>query len=133
MSKELFDKKYVFCMWDDKLSGKEVFVANYISDLMEYVDEDNISCRRDYVLDSNAVDWPFAVHNSLEEVGEYKYCYYDPLYDIKRAYYKEGRTIQYWDEEYLLWKDVQHEPNWDLGSIKYRIKEAKEFKFEEED
>lgn len=112
-NKRLFDKKCVFCMWDDALRSKEVFVADSIEDLMKFVEKGK---EKHGVIESTSLDYPF-----LERTGSpsYRFCYYDPLYDVKKAYYKEGKTIQYWEEG---WKDFKYEPMWSNNSVSYRIK-----------
>ncbi len=34
---DLFDKKFVYFMWDDELEAREGFFADYIGDLEDYV------------------------------------------------------------------------------------------------
>ena len=34
---ELFDKKFIYCVWDDELKGKKVFYADEIDNLIEKV------------------------------------------------------------------------------------------------
>jgi hypothetical protein len=38
----LFDKKFVHFMWSDELEGKTVFFADYISNLKERVENNDI-------------------------------------------------------------------------------------------
>lgn len=114
MSKELFNKKFVHCVWDDCLIGKEVFVADFMGDLMGYVEEGE---KRYVVRESNSIDHPFQEH-----VEQLRYAYYDPLYDIKRAY-MQGKVVQYYDWTDDTWKDIRgFEPAWTMAPEHYRIK-----------
>ena len=113
MSK-LWDKNCVFCTWDDNLKDKEVFVADFLSDLMDYVETDE---KRYVVTESANIDYPF-----FEQTDRYRYCYYDPLYDVKKAYYKDGKVIQYWDWAREVWEDVHSEPMLHMRIEYYRIK-----------
>lgn len=116
--KRLFDKKCVFCMWDNSLRDKEVFAADFLDDLMNYVEEGEV---QHTVVESANPNYPF-----LEHDDSYRYCYYDPLYDVKRAYYKEGKVIQYWDWMREVWEDVHNEPMWHMRVEYYRVKPIEE-------
>jgi hypothetical protein len=116
---ELFDKKYVYFMWDDKLEEKEAFVALYIEDLINAV---------------NTQDYRFKtrIHESDDdyEKGKYPFCdtvnesfsfaYYDPNYELKVAY-NNGKTIESYAEEFKIWVE-EKEPKW-WDNVKYRVKE----------
>ena len=124
--KKLWDKKFVYCVWDDRLKGNYVFVADYVSDLMDYVEQDEVSCKRHLVEESRVIDFPFAVYDdnpfSFETVDRKRYCYFDPVYDFKKAYYKEGKKIQMWDWAREVWEDVESEPDWGKKPEFYRVK-----------
>jgi hypothetical protein len=120
---ELFDKKYVYFMWDDKLEENEAFIANYIEDLIDAV---------------NTQDFRFKtrIHESCEDYykGKYPFCntvnesfsfvYYDPNYELKFAY-NNGKTIESYDEELKKWVE-EKEPKW-WDNVKYRVKQNDKF------
>ena len=100
-------------MWDDELEGKEVIAANYISALRKMVENGEVErfvkgwdeARKGIVSHSeDDEDFPFevdGVDNAL--------AYYDPNYEAKRAYYKEGKKIQYQLVSGVDWRDVEDE------------------------
>ena len=98
---KLFDKKFVHFMWDDKLKGKEGFFADSIDVLNSYIEDCNDN-RVGKVSVSNRSDFPF--RNSCS--GMYRFFYCDPNYEVKRAFYKEGKTVQYFDEVSAQWLDI---------------------------
>ena len=115
--KRVFDKKCVFCMWDDALRCKDVFVADSLEDLVKFVEAGK---EQNAVVESAHPNYPFLGRSDRHS---YRYCYYDPLYAVKKAYYKDGRVIQYWEEG---WKDFKYEPAWSNNSASYRIKPPEE-------
>lgn len=117
MSKKLFDKKCVFCMWDDALRCKDVFVADSLEDLMKFVEAGK---EQDAVVESAHPNYPFLGRSDRHS---YRYCYYDPLYAVKKAYYKEGKVVQYWDWMRNAWEDSGiREPMWHMRVEYYRVK-----------
>ena len=128
---ELFDKRFVHFMWDDELEGKEVIAANYISSLREMVENGGIEefgkswdkVQKGIVSRSeDDEDFPFrvgGVDNAL--------AYYDPNYEAKRAYYKEGKEIVCYnpnlplDDDEPCWLPCPN-PTWEDGLV-YRLKE----------
>lgn len=115
---ELFDKKFVHFMWDDELEGKECFFADNIKDLKECV-ENGRYIR--IVFNSRDECAPFGKESN--RAIRFKFCYYDPLYYVKRAYYVEGKTIQCFDVAGDgKWDDVGCEPSWKLLPGNYRVK-----------
>lgn len=107
------DKRYVHCMWDDELDGKEVVVADYISEIQQW--------KRTEVHWSGDEDFPFRG----EETGsKYAYAYDDPLLDYKLAY-ERGETVEYAtgarpDE----WYAVTDGHDWN-PACKYRVTDAR--------
>lgn len=84
----LFDKKLVHFMWSDELEGKTVFFADYISDLIERVENNNTEyC--DKVTQGEA-HMPFKMVND-EAYWQFAYC--DPHMELKLAA-EQGKTIQ---------------------------------------
>lgn len=112
---ELFDKKFVYFMWDDKLEGQKGFVANYINDLKLAVNQGYWTKYGPLHKGSDA--YPF--RTIVDE--RWCLCYCDPNYFVKRAYYMEGKTIQSFSDNKNKWFDVVGEPSW-LDGMEYRVK-----------
>lgn len=111
---ELFDKKFVHFMWSDDLKGKPCFVADDIDDLQEEVMK-GASTHIVHALDQDVLtSFPFETITDY-----YRFAYYDPNYEVKKAY-AEGKKIQYLSTE-NEWLDCRDEPEWAVN-IKYRIK-----------
>lgn len=108
---KLFNKKFVYFMWDDELTDKECFVADNIYDLMHNVDVND----KKYKVIRNQKNGPFPF---ITENTGYKFAYYDPTYEYKIAY-NEGKQIQYQDID-LEWYDCIGIPP--FGFNKLRIK-----------
>jgi len=85
---ELFDKKFVHFMWDDKLEGKRGFLSSGIDTLIKMVNED--SDRTAIIQKGCERDLPFRKHLTVE----CRLAYYDPNYEAKRAF-NEGKVVQY--------------------------------------
>lgn len=110
---ELFDKKYVHFMWDEELEGKKGFVANGIAELRFIVNHTQ-DITTTTVRKSDYEDTFVSNDNGVR----YRFFYYDPNYDCKKAYY-EGKQIQYKDIN-GNWKDA-YKPAW-RDEEEYRIK-----------
>lgn len=91
---ELYDKKYVYFEWDDKLEGKKGFCGNSIEDLKFQVNYGNAQTG---VLhhSNNSKGHPF-VPTWSDGSGSlaYPFAYYDPNYEVKKAY-NEGKKLQW--------------------------------------
>lgn len=87
-----FKKEFVRFMWDDKLEGKEVFIGDNIDELINAVETDR---KRHTVINALNLSFPFRLADKNERDGSpiYKFVYYDPLYDVKKAH-KEGKVIE---------------------------------------
>ena len=118
---ELFDKKFVHFMWEDELEGKEGFFADDVATLESLV---NLKTNVFAVKKSKFQDKPFSIKN-----GAFRFFYYDPNYEIKKAYL-EGKQIQYKFAE-GKWYDINDGDSDDLARIglswfdddcEYRIK-----------
>lgn len=112
----LFEQKFVLSEWNEKLEGKNVFVAN---DMNDYLNDELwlVPCKV-----RKGEENAFHGYNELcDDLGEFKYAYYDPNYNCKIAYLK-GKVIQVFDETRLnsSWQDVSN-PQW-FEDCKYRIK-----------
>ena len=115
MEKEckLFDKRFVHFMWANELKGKRGFLSSGIDTLIKMVNEDS---DRTEIQKGCERDLPFCKHITVE----CRLAYYDPNYEVKKAYYKEGKKVQVGD--YIgNWADCHGEPHWS-DNCKYRIK-----------
>ena len=114
---ELFDKKFLYLEWDDKLEGKEVFIGDTLPQLRVSVNE---HCDSPQGVSRNVCDdtyYPFMSSSGMQ----YSMAYYDPNYECKRAY-AEGKTIQCkLKDSPFRWEDCIDEPKW-LDTSEYRVK-----------
>lgn len=85
MDIELFDKRYVYLEWSDKLEGKDCILAQTYQNLKDFVNSGNEG--RIFKIDKGK-EKPFTNHWK-----ECDFCYYDPNYKVKKAWF-EGKTIQ---------------------------------------
>lgn len=110
---KLFDKKFVYFMWDDRLDGKDCFVSDDINELQQAVEAgiDADTVHRELTLRS--IRYPFTTSND-----SYRFAYYDPNYSAKRAY-NEGKQIQFLNTE-GEWLDCRNTPDWN-DETEYRI------------
>lgn len=116
---ELFDKKFVYFMWDDALLDKQVFVADYLSTLKGNVNAGNYD--RVKVKESDRADFPFQIWDTNdEEYLEFMFAYCDPLYDCKVAYSKGASIECRCKGSTTRWLPIPH-PSWD-ERYEYRVK-----------
>ena len=85
---KLFDDKFVHFRWTDELKDKMCFVADDIGNLELKVN--GLPYCTTEVEDSRDKDFPI---QSCNTDTDYRFCYYDPHYDIKVAFNK-GKTIE---------------------------------------
>lgn len=116
-----FEKKYLYCFADveeaKKLIGKKgIFFDNCIND----------SHLKSLVLDeligiSDGTVWKGLFFESI--VGYFRFFYYDPNLEVKRAYYLENKKIQFKIPNSNKWTNFKdgEEPSW-LDVNEYRIK-----------
>lgn len=123
---DLYDPKFVYFDWDVNLKGKRVFFANAINYLKTFVRNNDKS--RYYKIAGLSDDpaWPFFIDNE-----SWKFVYYDPNYEVKWAYFKEGKTVQLKREiDGEEWTDVdgiEKKPCFfDSDVFEYRIKPEEE-------
>ena len=120
---ELFDKRFVHFMWDDELKGKNVFVADTIDALIFAVRNDGeCGVKTNALRCSSRASLPFldSIFNNC-----YPFAYYDPNYEVKRAYYKEGKKIEFRPkDEHLSWMPCVN-PSW-KNDVEYRVKPEEE-------
>lgn len=91
---KLYDKKYVYFEWDDKLKGKKGFVA---TDILHIKKQVNGCTDTTLIYHSSSNTQPFT-----QGYYNYNFAYYDPNYEVKKAY-NEGKKLQ--------WK-YRHEKQW---------------------
>ena len=108
MNMELFDKKFVHFMWDDKLEEKEGFFADDICELTNCVLGGNLHFAK--VRKSLSPAFPFKDTNN----NDWLFFYYDPNYGIKKAY-MEGTQVQYRFKDAERWHDTSES---DIADIK---------------
>ena len=77
---KLYDSKYVHFEWSDELIDKEVLAADNIASLIDKVNTASYPKIQIASAGTNA-EYPFLSSNDVC----YRFCYYDPLYDIKVA------------------------------------------------
>lgn len=120
-----FKTEFVHCMWDEKLKGKNCFVADSIVELQERVESNNTKFLSTVVSQHHGA-YPFQVEYDLV----FTFCYYDPYYDpyeeLKLAY-EQGKNIEVYDETDGIWKDVEGEPAWYYAPSFYRIKTEEDY------
>lgn len=98
---ELFDKKYVHCVWSDELVGKEGFFADIALSFKEIFENPAIVFSKvRKTTEANAYIYPF----KTEEGGIFRFFYTDPNYEVKKAY-AEGKQIQYKAKDTGRWCD----------------------------
>ena len=85
----VFDKKYIHCLWDDMLAGKEVFFADDVVNLHDIV-KYNVLDYKDVIKFSGYGKEPFKSAKFCNT--NWKFAYYDPLYEVKLAY-QEGCPV----------------------------------------
>ena len=107
MEKEvkLFNKRFVYFMWDDELKGKTGFVSNDIKCLHDYVN--NQFSAIESIEQSSDESQPFKTTDGIR----FRFFYYDPNYDVKKAF-NEGKKIQYRVKEFVDWEDYTNQNPW---------------------
>lgn len=123
---ELFDSKYVHCTWDESLKGKKVFYSDFIQCIKEEVNGHKIDARgicEAYNPDN--IDNPFIIHSIKGNVHTWAYVYYDPNYEVKKAYV-EGKKIQFRYESNGWIDYVFQDACWDDEGREWRVKPEEE-------
>jgi len=117
--KYLFNPKYICYTWDDSLKGKEVWYGDSVSSLEDGVQSMNPlrGTVVGHTVDDN--ERPFIVKGINDLSSRWRYVYYDPNYDIKVAYYKRHKQVQY-RKANGQWENVAV-PVWSENDV-YRVK-----------
>ena len=121
---EIFDPKYVHFTWDDSLKDKLVFYGDSVGEVKTEVEgcklgSRDICCK--YTADDS---YPFDIKDVRDGIiTHWQFVYYDPNYEVKVAYYKEGKQIQFKSHDVMdnKWGDCTVEPLWD-DACDYRVK-----------
>ena len=99
---QLYNKKFVYFEWDDELKEKDVFLADTIFELRNYVNcgKDKYKCQ----YSNNPTGFHFSKPDSRHA---YQFCYYDPNYEAKKAF-MDGKTIlgHFKDKPHDEWFDI---------------------------
>ena len=102
-------------MWDKELKGKKVFYADYIEDLEDYVENNNLyfygRCNG-----QGYRGYQFLVNGVLRQ-----FVYYDPYYTLKLLH-EQGKVIQHFKTCVKVGVDVTSELGWTDNPENYRIK-----------
>ena len=115
---ELYDKKYVYFDWDDKLEGKKGFFSDNIKDLKRNVKDNRTQWYGVICHNVNTgTNFPFGFIDDSGSSHCFRFCYYDPYYEFRKAYL-EGKQLQFKDDD--KWVDVRGEPL--FNGDEYRIK-----------
>ena len=114
---ELYNKQFVYFDWDDSLKGKKGFFADNIEDLKRDVKNNIDSWFGEIHKNTKNATYPF---ESMDDSGveyPFRFCYYDPYYEFRKAYI-EGKQLQFKTPE--GWGDVDGIPL--FTTDEYRIK-----------
>lgn len=126
---DLFDPKFVSFIWDSSLSGLKGFFAQDIGDLQKFVNENirfvsktSQPCFGTVEESSFETSHPFNLvwytyQPTIRMTRMFRFFYYDPLYDIKRAWL-EGDIVECRTED-SDWVFALN-PCWD-SNLQYRI------------
>ena len=117
---ELFDKKFVYFMWDDSLKGKKGFLADSIPSIIDMVEnhgpkKDKFRSVHSYNKSGNK---PFTAYGA----AYYTFFYHDPLYEYKWAW-KNGKRVEVYGFVGIsrAWIEVTDDWKW-KENYEYRIK-----------
>ena len=126
-SVDLYDPKFVYFDWNENLQDKEGFYGDSIAWIKRQVESNELNYKYKGVCHSNDLNSPFKIGNY-----DWTFFYYDPNYEVKWAYFKEGKTVQYYKDSYDEWHDIlpDHTPHYFDDDYEYRIKPEEESKKE---
>lgn len=116
----MFDTKYVYCAWNDKLEGEKVVVADTIRRLaakVESYDKEELVKVKATENAEISLDFPFTAIDAPD--CSYRFCYYDPYLPFKIAR-NNGSVIEIWSSVTKSWIEVEN-PTWDGRPQYYRV------------
>ena len=124
MERKIFDKQFVYFMWDDSLKGKKCFAADEVDLLEQRVENNAIDSFYTVKSHSTSFHYPFCIDLSkqnaeYDNTADYRFVYYDPNYEVKWAW-KQGACIQCRVPS-GVWLNTA-KPDWDNESLEFRIK-----------
>ena len=96
---DLYDPKFVHFEWSEDLKDKEGFYGDLIDGLRADVRNNGVIGLCDRFGDPG---FPF----HIKDVGIYRFFYYDPHYEVKWAYFKEGKNVQFKRDYDGKWEDI---------------------------
>lgn len=115
---ELFNKKYLHCIWSEEIEGKECLLCGDLINLIRGINSGKVYDPRAIVACGH-VKRSDGVQITAADGTTWVYAYYDPNYECKVAY-NEGKQIEY--RETTIWRDTTR-PRWRDG-VEYRVKLA---------
>ena len=116
---ELYNKEFVYFDWDDNLEGKKGFFGDSINHLKLNVKDNRTMFYGEICHNVNTnTDYPFRFIDGYGSSHCFRFCYYDPYYEFRKAYL-EGKQTQFKDST-GNWRDVEGEPIFTRDE--YRIK-----------
>lgn len=142
---ELYNKEFVYFDWDDKLKGKKGFFADNIEDLKRDVKDNNTQWYGEIFKNSRSddedVEYPFETIDNSGWHRNFRFAYYDPYYEFRKAYI-EGKQLQFknhegdWenilgaplftDDEYRVKPEYRIKPEWYLVLDDYGLSHTNE-------
>ena len=124
----VFNKKFVHCVWDDELEEKEGIFSDNVASLISAVELNTGCFECGKCTRSPNIEYPF--RRAAGTV--YRFFYYDPMVEIKRAYV-QGEPIQYRLYGESKWYDLndadkesikENGMSWFEDDCDYRIRPA---------
>ena len=113
--KDLFDESFVFRCWDASLEGKSVYVGGRLESLKKSF----LSDKSTVTIPSGDFHFPFRVDGFDGGTYNFRYVYYDPLLEFKRARV-DGKVVEVCTEE--GWSEVLSDEDFNLQPSCYRIR-----------
>jgi len=102
---DLYNPKFVHFDWDEDLKGKKGFFACDIGTIKKELHYKGPCMMGTLLQYSDNESRPFVVKFQGGS-GEWRFFYYDPNFEIKWAYFKEGKHIQIRRDSMDTWKDL---------------------------
>jgi hypothetical protein len=116
---ELYNEEFVYYDWDDKLEGKKGFFGDSINHIKQNVKDNRTMWFGEICHNVNMnTDYPFGFIDGYGNSHRFRFCYYDPYYEFRKAYI-EGKQLQFKNHE-GDWEDVLGAPL--FTSDEYRVK-----------